>query len=101
MRLQPEELLQAGLGWLPLRSARVARRVECLARVLVHVVGVARRLSGCEEGKCVRCGRSGGEEAVSRGAGGEGHLRELCVRLKMIEVMRAKTRVSRGAESSM
>ena len=41
MRLQPEELLEAGLGRLPLPSA-LARRAERLARVLVHVVGVAR-----------------------------------------------------------
>ena len=73
MHLQPEELLQAGLGRLPLRSA-LARRAERLARILVHVIGVARRLGGGEECKCIGCGGRGGEEAVSGGVGGEGHL---------------------------
>ena len=74
MRLQPEELLEAGLGRLPLRNA-LARGAEGLARILVHVVGVARRLGGCEERERVGCRGRGGEEAVRGGVGGEGHLR--------------------------
>ena len=62
VRLQPEDLLQAGLGRLPLPSSPV-RRTQHLAGVLVHVVCVARRLRGGEEGERVR-GRGAGREGV-------------------------------------
>ena len=61
VRLQPEDLLQTGLGRLPLCSTPVLR-TQHLTCVLVHVVCVARRLRGCEESE--RVGRHGG--------GGEG-----------------------------
>ena len=61
VRLQPENLLQAGLRRLPLPGPPV-RRTQHLAGVLVHVVCVARRLCRREEGERVR----------RRGGGGEG-----------------------------
>ena len=74
MRLQSEELLQTGLGRLPLWSAFVrGAGSERLARVFVHVVGIARRLGRCEERERVGCGGRGVEGAVSGGVGGEGH----------------------------
>ena len=72
-RLQPENLLQAGAGLrrLPLPSAPV-RRTQHLSCVLVHVVCVARRLRGCEEGERVRR-RGGGGEGVDGRVRGVGH----------------------------
>ena len=40
------------------------------------MVGVAGRLGRCEERECIGCGGRDGEEAVSGGAGREGHLRQ-------------------------
>ena len=62
VRLQPEDILKAGLSCLPLNSAPV-RRTQHLACVLVHVVCVAWRLCGREEGERVRR-RVGGGESV-------------------------------------
>ena len=52
-----EELLQAGLDHLPWpMSGALARRAERLARVVVHIVSVARQPSRCEEWERVVCG---------------------------------------------
>ena len=66
-RLQPEDLLQTGAGLrrLPLPGAPV-RRTQRLPCVLVHVVCVARRLCGREEGERVRRRGSGGEGVDGR-----------------------------------
>ena len=63
VRLQPEDLLQAGFGRLPLPGASI-RRTQHLAGVLVHVVCVAWRLCGREEGERVRRHGAGGREGV-------------------------------------
>ena len=59
--LQPEDPLWAGLGLLPLRSTPV-RRTQNLTCSLEHVVCVARRLRGGEEGE--RLGDAGPAERV-------------------------------------
>ena len=68
-----EDLLQAGLGGLRLPDGcPPVRRMQHLACVLVHVVGVARRLRSGEERKCVR--RRGTGVGVGGRECGVGHL---------------------------
>ena len=74
MRLEAEDLLQAGGRRLLLRDVGAAvRGTQHLACVLVHVVSVAGRLRRGEERK--RVGRRGAGVGVGGGReGGVGHL---------------------------